>query len=56
VEPLPLTTVERAQAARGHYEERLRLLEAAGLDEAELNAARQAAKQNYLRELNEVMT
>lgn len=39
-------------SARRKYEERLRLLESAGLDAMELAAAREQAKQQYLREID----
>jgi len=38
------------ESGKERLEEMVRMLEAAGLDEVELNAARAAAKQKYLRE------
>ena len=52
--PIP-TATERAATAKAKYDETLRLLLAAGLDELELSTARAAAKQTYLREIDEVM-
>lgn len=49
------TRSERAASARERYEEKLRTLEKAGLDDVELNAAREQAKQAYTRELDEIL-
>jgi len=53
--PPPLTIEERIAAAKNRYEETLRLLANAHLDEAELKAAQERAKQKYVHELDEVM-
>jgi hypothetical protein len=50
--PPPPTRQEKAQAVRQRYEETLRLLEGADLDDLERKAARDQAKQKYLRELD----
>lgn len=49
------TRQERIAEAKRQYEETLRTLEQAGLDDAELQAARERAKQKYLRELDRWM-
>ena len=53
-DPAP-TTAERASAAQQRYDERLRVLATAKLDDLELKAAREHAKQQYLKDLDEVM-
>lgn len=59
VKPVPLppppTREELERQARKRYESTLRALEAAALDEMELQAARAKAKQLYLRELDRLM-
>lgn len=50
--PPPLTREDRALAAKRRYEETLRLLEGANLDELEQKAARDQAKQKYLRDID----
>lgn len=49
------TRQERIAEAKREYENTLRTLEEAGLDAIELNAARERAKQKYLRELDRWM-
>ena len=49
------TAEDNAKAAKLRYEGRLRMLDAAGLDEFELKAAKERAKQQYLREIDEVV-
>ena len=51
----PPTPGELAGTAKAKYEATLRMLETAGLDAMELHSARAAAKQKYLRELDEAM-
>lgn len=51
----PPTAAERASTAQQRYEERLRVLATAKLDDTELKAAQDRAKQLYLKDLNEVM-
>src|SRR5262249_19803954 len=52
--PPPPSKEQLKEEAKQRYETRLQLLETAGLDEIELKAARDAAKQAYLRELDKV--
>ena len=52
--PLP-TTQEILTQAKDRYDARLRMLQTAGLDDIELNAARTRAKQQYLQEIDHVM-
>jgi len=59
-QPKPPVTVEPTRddlmkKANEKYQTALRLLQSAGLNEGELEAARAAAKQRYLRDLDEVM-
>lgn len=55
-EPVPeLTPEEMAAAAKERYAARVRWLEAAGLDEMELEAGKMKAKQAYLRELDGIL-
>ncbi len=49
------TREERLATAQQTYEKKLRVLSAAGLDDIELKTAHEKAKQQYLRELDEVM-
>ncbi len=53
--PPPPNREELVAAAKQRHESILRTLESAGLDETELRAAREKAKQQYLRELDEAM-
>lgn len=53
--PPPPTPEERADAALRRYQARLQLLTKANLDETERQAARDRAKQHYLRDLDGVM-
>ena len=53
--PPPPTTEERAAEALKRYESKLQLIANARLDEVELKAARERAKQQYLRDLDEAM-
>jgi hypothetical protein len=53
--PPPPTRESLAAAARERLSATLRFLEAANLDALELQAARQRAKQQYLRELERLM-
>ncbi len=53
--PRPPTTEERVAVAKQQYERTLALLATAKLDEVELKAAQDHAKQLYLRAINEVM-
>lgn len=51
----PPTKQDLLAQAKARYETTLRMLETAGLDEAERAAARLRAKQQYLRELDETL-
>ncbi len=51
----PPTREELLTAAQQRYQNTLRLLATANLDDMELRSARERAKQQYLRELDEVM-
>ena len=51
----PPTSEQQSAAALQRYERTLRLLAKAKLDELELSAARERAKQQYLRDLDRVM-
>lgn len=51
----PATAQERLAQAKQCYDERLRTLEMAGLDDTELHAARARAKQQYLHDIEQVM-
>jgi hypothetical protein len=53
--PPPRPREELAAHAKQRYDETLRLLAAAQLDEAELKAGRDKAKQDYLRELDSIV-
>lgn len=53
--PPPPTRQERVAAAQQRFEATLRMLSTAGLDDTELQAARERAKQQYLRELDEAI-
>lgn len=53
--PPPPSEAERAAAARERYQQRLQLLEDAGLDEIELQAGRDEAKKQYVNDLDKVM-
>ena len=53
--PPPPTPEERADAALRRYQARLQLLAKANLDGTERQAAQDRAKQQYLRELDQVM-
>ena len=53
--PPPPSREERLTAARKRYDHTLHLLASASLDDTELHAARERAKQQYLREMDEVM-
>lgn len=53
--PRPPTEDERIADAKRQYEARLRTLETAGLNDVELSAARQYAKEKYLRELENIL-
>ncbi len=58
VRPRPLrapTAEELAAAAMDRYKRRLRLLARANLDEIELSAGCERAKQQYVRELDEIL-
>ena len=48
-------SVERVAEAKRQYENTLAMLANGGLDDVELNAAGDRAKQQYLRELDDVM-
>lgn len=54
-EPPPPSRAVVAAEARARYEDTLRLLERAGLDDTELQAGRERAKQRYLREIEGLM-
>lgn len=53
--PPPPTQEERIAAAKRRYDARVSALENAGLDEMEVGAAREHAKQQYLRDLDEAL-
>jgi hypothetical protein len=53
--PPPPSREQLSNEARERYDAALRLLDTARLDEAEMHAARQAAKQRYLRELDRAL-
>lgn len=53
--PPPPTREERLKSAQERYEGTLKLLANAGLDDTELKAAQERAKQQYLREIDQVM-
>jgi hypothetical protein len=53
--PPPATREEREVAIRKRYEDRLRLLDAARLSDIERQAAEERAKQQYLRDLDELL-
>ena len=44
-----------AKRLRHEHEERIQALETAGLDELELNRARQSERQRYLKEINDAV-
>ena len=52
--PVP-TKAEHVALAKATYDQKLHLLETAGLAEGELRAAREKAKQDYLKDLNGVL-
>lgn len=54
-QPRPPSREERADAARQRHEQTMRMIESAQLDGAELEAARERAKQKYLQELDGLM-
>lgn len=53
--PPPLTREQRMASAQERYDATLALLASALLDETELRAAKERAKQQYLRDLDEAM-
>lgn len=53
--PPPPTREERLAAAKQRYDSTLGVLSSAGLDDIELTAAKEKAKQQYLRELDEAL-
>ncbi|HYV34595.1 MAG TPA: hypothetical protein VE988_02760, partial [Gemmataceae bacterium] len=53
--PPPPTREESLAAARDRHDRTVQLLESANLDEAELRAARNRAKQQYLREIDSLL-
>ena len=53
--PSPPTREELLAAAKQRYEASLQMLSSAGLDEIELKAAQEKAKQQYLRDLDGVL-
>lgn len=53
--PPPPTREERLASAQQRYDATLRMLASAGLDDTELQSARERAKQKYLREVDEIM-
>ena len=55
VEPPPPPPRSPIQLARDRYEAKVRQVEAAGLSESELNAAKRKLKMQYLRELDTLM-
>jgi hypothetical protein len=54
--PRHQTRAERLAEAKARYEQALFLLESAGLSEGELRAAKEKAKQDYLKEMDQVLS
>lgn len=53
--PPPPTREERMESAKQRFEKTMRTLTAAGLDEIEMKAAHERAKQQYLRDIDEAL-